>query len=396
MNWLILIYFYLTSVIALTTSSSSSSSSFDVNTKKYLNEVIKKYNKFDNGIKYEEWKSPNGELYVIPNLSLNTSNLFQFGYHLMNNKQEFQSLSLSVDDDDGDYSVLKEQNLQALGFPNLWEKLFGDDCIPDEEEEEEDEDVPVQEDFFPFGAKKFLLVGIKKQSMNSTQGEEESPVLVSRDVDSKLSMNKFPFWKKKPEEDDCDDGEEEEDSENRNLFDTHRFLFVGIGSINSTMRNTSALAAAPASNRTTITETLLKHSTIHITETTTKTIHLTKQSDIVEGNLTSVSIPTSTLFTNNFNLTTTTSTVSQPIKSDFITITKSPQYYSTIIKNNTFNSISLSLENENNDNNLTDYIIIDHDNSTEKMKNGGGSLTTNREWSFLSALILIGFSVLLF
>lgn len=159
-----------------------------------------------NFVKFSEWENPNGDLYVIPyteeteNSYLNPA--MGLGYRFVdNNNAVVESLNIN------DVVKIEEENVTAAGFPFGWKK-----------HEEQTAD-----DFFPFGSKKFMMIGVNKESVNFDQDANSN----HQELDAQNKYIKahglFNWFE---EEDDCN-----EDIKTNKLFDTDHFLFVGVGSV---------------------------------------------------------------------------------------------------------------------------------------------------------------------
>lgn len=169
---------------------------------------------------FSEWLSPNGEIYVVPSTNDDTESdqmpAMGLGYKFVNNDNSIvQSLDIS------NVAEIKEENILAQGFPFGWKK----------------HEKETAEDFFPFGSKKFMMIGLNKNSFDSSADAIENTDnhynMGSEDLDYIKEYNGYvsnsgllKWFKEGGEEDDCN-----ADGRTNKLFDTDHFLFVGVGSI---------------------------------------------------------------------------------------------------------------------------------------------------------------------
>lgn len=170
-------------------------------------------------VMFNTWKDANDELYIVPTLSddENESAAMGLGYKLITDSNKV--LSASNTNEFLNVLEIKEEDVSAMGFPKLFKGCDGKS----------------QEDLFPFGARKFMLIGVNKSSVD---GEDVN------------ASGLFNWW----------GGEEECDS---NLFDTDHFLFFGIGSVQEDT------ADAMANDVVYQTEYVTVHTTITTTITQT-------------------------------------------------------------------------------------------------------------------------------
>ncbi|KAH3662498.1 hypothetical protein OGAPHI_005750 [Ogataea philodendri] len=200
-------------------------------------DIIEQYNDLEGAdVQFEEWISPENEVYIVPKISTGLETTYGYGYQYFDNSDD--QVNTFSEESSPETSLIKEQDISALGFPNLWHKiadLLHDDC--EEEPVEEEPDIDSQ---FPYGARKFLLIGVKKKSVelgsdDQAMAEDADLELLQEDAEveqyvaehEEVSADWLP-WKKK-KEDDC--GEEEE--ETKKPFGADKFLFIGIGSVDN-------------------------------------------------------------------------------------------------------------------------------------------------------------------
>lgn len=154
-------------------------------------------------VKFTEWESPSGDLYVVPFTEDDESSTpaLGLGYKFINS-----DLSTVQSSDLSNIVEIKEDNITAAGFPKLWKK----------HSEEETAD-----DYFPFGSKKFMMIGLNKQSVDKQLVGDEDSI-----VHKESSVQEAGLFKWFDDEDDCN-----ADKKTNKLFDTDHFLFVGVGSV---------------------------------------------------------------------------------------------------------------------------------------------------------------------
>lgn len=204
----------------------------------------------NNFVKFSEWESPEGDLYVVPTTDKNiddNSPALGLGYKLINNDDTVVS-SLDI----SNILQIKEENITAAGFPFKWSK-----------HEEKTAD-----DFFPFGSKKFMMIGVNKESFDNNDFINKF-YNNDNNEDSIQLVTQFGLFSWFEEEDDCN-----VDEKTNKLFDTDHFLFVGVGSINNDI--------ADNNNWENIMKRELSMTTEFITLHKTKTITSIQQVTVTE------------------------------------------------------------------------------------------------------------------
>lgn len=169
-------------------------------------------------VKFSEWESPSGEIYVVPSTEEDAdiaSAALGLGYRFIKNDNTVVQSS-----DISNVVKIEEKNISAAGFPFGWLKH---------------DDSPTADDFFPFGSKKFMMIGVNKSSADE-QGTEKSVSKEEAEEDDEdddggtssgnENISNFGLFHWFEDEDDCN-----ADGKTNKLFDTDHFLFVGVGSI---------------------------------------------------------------------------------------------------------------------------------------------------------------------
>ncbi|KAG7880950.1 hypothetical protein KL905_002184 [Ogataea polymorpha] len=194
----------------------------DARTQNQVFQIIERYNDLkDDQVHFEEWISPDNNAYIVPRYRAaavaDAPYVYGNGYQFFGSDNDaVGSLATETGQQMG---LIKEEDIAAQGFPNVFKKLK--EHIQGSCEEEGG-----AEEYFPFGARKFLLVGVKKESVEFVADENS---LQAQEPADSVDAN---WWPKKKKEEDCD-GEEEQ----KKLFGTDKFFFVGIGSVdNSTAK----------------------------------------------------------------------------------------------------------------------------------------------------------------
>ncbi|CDK24845.1 unnamed protein product [Kuraishia capsulata CBS 1993] len=191
------------------------------------------------GMQYEQWMSPTGQVFFVPrnqqpdrpvfgapmNGSMikeariyeepNTGSRFTI---FTSNQKNGSTVAL-----DSETPVYQEVDLTMQGFPHLWRKvkILEDDC---------EEEVDAEEKEFPYGASTFVMVGLRKHSVdNFTEADtvEDAPSAMDETGEPLVQSSGLLWWKKN--DDDC-----EEEQPNDHPFGTDHFLFVGAASVNQT------------------------------------------------------------------------------------------------------------------------------------------------------------------
>lgn len=170
-------------------------------------------------VKFSEWQDPSGDIYVVPSINAveeSPTAAYGLGYKFINDDNSVVS-SLDI----SNVQKIVEENITAAGFPFGWKK-----------HEEKTAD-----DFFPFGSKKFMMIGVNKESIGMGNSNEmpldkdefadENENDPYRDI---VTNHGLFHWKE--EEDDCN-----ADEKTNKLFDTDHFFFVGVGSIDMQQPN---------------------------------------------------------------------------------------------------------------------------------------------------------------
>lgn len=184
-------------------------------------------------VMFSTWRNVNDELYIVPALSEDDidSAAMGLGYKLITDSNSVVRTSNTKEF----LNVLeiKEEDISSMGFPKLFSKDF--------------EDGMIKEDYFPSGARKFMLIG-NKSSIDYSDNEEVN--------DSGL----FNWWGRE-DDDDCD----------INSVDTDHFLFVGVDSIkeNQWYENDEDDDSSLNIQNEIVFET--EYTTVHTTVTTTVT-----------------------------------------------------------------------------------------------------------------------------
>lgn len=174
-------------------------------------------------VKFSEWESPLGEIYVVPSTEENadiTSAALGLGYRFIRNDN-----SVVQSSDIADVVKIEEKNISAAGFPLGWLKH---------------DDSPTADNFFPFGSKKFMRIGVNKSSADqhgndemvkkeeADEDDEEDGGTSSEDED----ISNFGLFHWFEDEDDCNADEKTSKSLN-----TDHFLFSGVGDIDIELRD---------------------------------------------------------------------------------------------------------------------------------------------------------------
>ncbi|KAG7697320.1 hypothetical protein KL930_002559 [Ogataea haglerorum] len=203
----------------------------DARTQNQVFQIIERYNHLDNDqVHFEEWISPDNNAYIVPRYRAAAADdapyVYGNGYQFFGSGNDAAgSLATETGPQMG---LIKEEDIAAQGFPNLFKKLK--DRLHGSCEEEHS-----AEEYFPFGARKFLLVGVKKESVEFVADENS---LQAQEPDSSVDAN---WWPRKKKEDDC--GEEEQ----KKLFGTDKFFFVGIGSVDNSSAKLRPVSDADSS-----------------------------------------------------------------------------------------------------------------------------------------------------
>ncbi|GAV28485.1 hypothetical protein PMKS-001956 [Pichia membranifaciens] len=168
-------------------------------------------------VKFSEWKSPSGEIYVVPSAEEDAdmaSAALGLGYRFIRNDN-----SVVQSSDIANVVKIEEKNISAAGFPLGWLKH---------------DDSPTADDFFPFGSKKFMRIGVNKNSPDqhgtdemvkkeeANEDEEEDGGTSSEDEDT----SNFGLFHWFEDEDDCNVNEK-----TNKLLNTDQLLFAGVGDI---------------------------------------------------------------------------------------------------------------------------------------------------------------------
>lgn len=161
-------------------------------------------------VMFNEWESPNGDLYVVPSISEEEEDtpVFGLGYKFINKDATVvQSADLS------NVAEIKEENISAAGFPYFWRKH----CDDDDRDEREGVEEGADDDYFPFGSKKFRMLGLNKRLVDlESEGNDDSRV---------QEANFFNWF-------DEEDGRDNIQKFGKH-FNTDHFSFVGMDSVNS-------------------------------------------------------------------------------------------------------------------------------------------------------------------
>lgn len=161
-------------------------------------------------VKFSEWESPSGELFVVPTTEESEDSNFAalgLGYRFIRDDNTVVSSS-----DIGNVVKIEEKNISAAGFPFGWLK----------------HDNPTADDFFPFGSKKFMMIGVNKNSIEEIDETESMNAEGDEGEAEDETITNFGLFHWFEDEDDCD-----ADEKTNKLFGTDHFLFVGVGSVGS-------------------------------------------------------------------------------------------------------------------------------------------------------------------
>ena len=159
-------------------------------------------------VKFSEWEAPNGDIYLVPSTDQDSSDVaaLGLGYKFVNDDNTVVQSSAHLNS----VVEIKEENITSQGFPFHWKK----------------HEETTADDFFPFGSKKFMMIGVNKSSLNSVNTNEWDTELMEQaeGYDGLIDSAGLLHWF--DEEDDCN-----ADGRTNKLFDTDHFLFVGVGSV---------------------------------------------------------------------------------------------------------------------------------------------------------------------
>lgn len=188
-------------------------------------------------VMFSTWTDSQDGLFIVPTLSEEDSDsaAMGLGYKLITDSNN--AVGLSNTNDVLNVLEIKEENITAMGFSKLVNKDY--------------DGGKSQEDYFPFGARKFMLIGANKSSIDSSDM-----------TDNANASGLFNWW-----------GEEKDDECDTNLFDTDHFLFVGVGSVKEDQLYTGEEDESMNIQNEVVYET--EYITIHttVTMTVTKTTH---------------------------------------------------------------------------------------------------------------------------
>lgn len=189
-------------------------------------------------VKFNEWESPSSELYIVPTVDQNEEPAFGLGYRFINEDE-----TVVNSPDISNVLEIREENVTAAGFPFQWLKHKSEEKTAD--------------DYFPFGSKKFMMIGVNKEStgndyVSDYYNEDESINSVQL-VTAHGLFNWFGG-----EEDDCN-----ADEKTNTLFDTDHFLFVGVANADDSNNSNNLLFDKREENY------MVKYITLTTTETQT-------------------------------------------------------------------------------------------------------------------------------